>query len=197
MNSQALQGDATRGLPPGRRAMLLTLLIFLTPVLVGGGLYVFGWRPAKSTNHGELVHPPRPVPVAALGPEIAARATGKWLLLVAGDAPCTAECVRLIEQTRNMQVSLNRDMGRLLRIVLAAKPTEMLTALQARQPDLLVTVPPAAWQSALTPEMTAGHQHRLFVVDPAGNLMMQYAPGADAKGVRDDLEKLLKHSWIG
>lgn len=197
MNSPAVSDVTARGLTPGRRAMLLTLLIFLTPVLVGGGLYFFGWRPAKTSNHGKLVLPPRPVQVAALGAEIAPRVSGKWLLLVAGDAPCEEDCVRLTEQTRNIQVSLNRDMGRLSRIVLATSPTEPLKALQARQPDLLVTAPPAAWRSALTPEMTAGHQHRLFVVDPAGNLMMQYAPGADAKGVRDDLEKLLKHSWIG
>jgi hypothetical protein len=35
------------------------------------------------------------------------------------------------------------------------------------------------------------------VLDPAGNLMMQYPPEAEAKGVRADLERLLKFSWIG
>lgn len=178
---------------PGQRALLLTLLIFLLPIAIGGGLYLFGWRPAKTSNHGELVQPLRPVPVAALGGDVAAQAGGKWLLVIAGDAPCAAACAALAEQTRAIQVSLNREMGRLRRVVLTATPTPALAAVQARQPDLLVAPPPPAWQAALTP----GDRHRLFVVDPAGNLMMQYAPEAEAKGVRADLERLLKYSWIG
>ncbi len=193
MKASAAPPPAAPRLTPGQRALLLTLAIFLLPVAIGGGMYLLGWRPAKTSNHGELVQPPRPLPVAALGTDVATAAGGKWLLLVAGDAPCAAACVALVEQTRAIQVSLNRDMGRLRRIVLTGTPTSELRALQQRQPDLLLAAPPPAWQAALAP----GARHRLFVVDPAGNLMMQYAPEAEAKGVRADLERLLKYSWIG
>jgi hypothetical protein len=37
----------------------------------------------------------------------------------------------------------------------------------------------------------------VIIVDPDGRAMMRYPPGADAKGVRADLERLLKFSWIG
>ena len=37
----------------------------------------------------------------------------------------------------------------------------------------------------------------VVIVDPNGQAMMRYAPGADAKGIRADLERLLKYSWIG
>ncbi|HZV55069.1 MAG TPA: hypothetical protein VFF82_09020 [Rhodocyclaceae bacterium] len=37
----------------------------------------------------------------------------------------------------------------------------------------------------------------VIIVDPDGRAMMRYAPGADAKGVRADLERLLKYSWTG
>jgi len=178
---------------PARRALLLTLLIFLAPVLIGSGLYLFGWRPATTNNHGELIVPPRPLAIADLGVEPRDRVAGKWLLLVAADAPCDSACVALAEQSRAIQVSLNRDMGRLARIVLTDAPTPALQELQHRQPDLLVARLPASWQPALQP----GNRHRVFVVDPAGNLMMQYAPEAEAKGIRADLERLLKHSWIG
>lgn len=184
---------AVAGLTSGRRALLLTLLIFLTPILVGGGLYLSGWRPAKTSNHGELVQPPQAVPLAALGAEVAAKAGGKWLLVIAGDAPCAADCVALAGHTRAVQVSLNREMGRIRRIVLADAPSQALASLQEQQPDLLVAVANPAWRDILK----AGGKHRLFVVDPAGNLMMQYAPETDPKGVRADLERLLKSSWIG
>lgn len=202
MNTPPLPGGtpvapASSALTAGRRALLVTLLMCLTPVLVGGGLFAFGWRPTKTANHGALVQPPRPLPIAALG-DAAGRASGKWLLVIAGDAPCETDCVALAEGTRNIQVALNRDMGRLVRIVLAAPEASgeglaALKALQARQPDLLVVPPPDAWRAA----MAAGPRHRLFVLDPAGNLMMQYAPDAEARGVHADLERLLKASWIG
>lgn len=189
----ALDTPPRSGPTPGRRALLLTILIFLAPVLVGSGLYLSGWRPAKTVNHGELIVPPRPLLIGELAADVRARVAGKWVLLIVGDAPCAAACIRLAEQSRAIRVSLNRDMGRLARLVLSDTPTVALTELQARQPDLLVAPPPAAWLPALQP----GHQHRFFVLDPAGNLMMQYAPEAEASGVRADLERLLKHAWIG
>lgn len=37
----------------------------------------------------------------------------------------------------------------------------------------------------------------VIIVDPEGRAMMRYAPGAELKGIRADLERLLKYSWIG
>jgi hypothetical protein len=37
----------------------------------------------------------------------------------------------------------------------------------------------------------------VIIVDPEGRAMMRYAPGAELKGIRADLERLLKFSWIG
>ena len=38
---------------------------------------------------------------------------------------------------------------------------------------------------------------RIYIVDPLGNLMMYYPPGADPGGMHKDLKKLLKYSKIG
>ena len=191
--SPAIDAPPPGRLTPGRRVLLLTILIFLAPVLVGGSLYIFGWRPTKMANHGELIQPPKALAFGELAGEVRTRTAGKWLLLIAGEGPCETACTELAEQSRAIQVSLNRDMGRLARIVLTAAPTAALRDLQTRQPDLMLVAPPASWQ----PTLQAGSRHRFYVVDPAGNLMMQYAPEAEAKGVRADLERLLKHSWIG
>lgn len=176
-------------LTPGRRALLLTMLAFLLPLMIGGYLYISGWRPAKTANHGKLVLPPKPVPVATLGSD----AAGKWLLIVAGDSTCEAECIAQLRNLRSIQVSLGREIGRMRRIVMTPHETPLLAQLRAEQPDLLVTNPTTEWTSALPP----GELHRVFLVDPAGNLMMQYAPDAEPKGIRADLERLLKYSWIG
>ena len=47
------------------RPLLLILALLLMPFIVGGGLYAWGWRPAKAGNHGELLSPPRAVPPLA------------------------------------------------------------------------------------------------------------------------------------
>ena len=42
---------------------------------------------------------------------------------------------------------------------------------------------------------TAGY--RLHIIDPQGNLIMDYPADIPAKGVRGDLERLLKFAWTG
>lgn len=174
---------------PARRALLLTLLVFVLPILIGGGLFLSGWRPERTANHGDLILPPKPAPVSLLGDST----KGKWLLVIAGDGACNVDCSALAQQVRNVQVSLNREMLRIHRVLIVTEESSELAGLRARQPDLQVQAVSAEWATLLQ----AGPRHRLFVVDPAGNLMMQYAPDAEAKGIRADLERLLKFSWIG
>jgi cytochrome oxidase Cu insertion factor (SCO1/SenC/PrrC family) len=38
---------------------------------------------------------------------------------------------------------------------------------------------------------------RVYIIDPLGNLMMYYPPGAEPGGMLKDLQKLLKYSQIG
>jgi hypothetical protein len=40
-------------------------------------------------------------------------------------------------------------------------------------------------------------QSRVYLIDPLGNLMMSYAPDAKAKGMLEDLKRLLRLSSIG
>lgn len=191
-------------LTPGRRAMLLATALLLMPFAVAFGLYWFEWRPASTGNYGELIQPPRPLPPGGLAeasgaPLPTAGLHGKWLLVLAGDGPCDAACAQQIRLMRQIQVSLNKEMGRLRRVWLSAGAAAdpALPELRRQYPDLVVAVPPdgdggAAWRAALD-----GATYRLYVVDPLGNVMMRYAPDADPTRVRKDLERLLKYSWVG
>jgi hypothetical protein len=46
-------------------------------------------------------------------------------------------------------------------------------------------------------ETPAVGAERVYIVDPLGNLMMYYQPDADARGMLQDLQKLLKYSKVG
>jgi hypothetical protein len=93
---------------------------------------------------------------------------GKWSLLLIGNAGDAANAERL-DELRRVRVVLAKEWKRTQHLAIDGR----LSAL----PDLPVGT--------------------VVIVDPNGQAMMHYLPGADAKGIRADLERLLKYSWIG
>lgn len=63
----------------------------------------------------------------------------------------------------------------------------------------LIRVKPSAGLTARLTQIRQGviAEGLLFLIDPLGNIMMQYEPGFDAYKVRDDLMHLLRISQIG
>ena len=39
--------------------------------------------------------------------------------------------------------------------------------------------------------------HRVYVLDPAGRIILRYAPDADPRGILKDMERLLRYAWAG
>ena len=188
-------------LPPRNSLTMLALVVGLLamPFVIAGGLYLFGWQPARTANHGQLLNPPLPLPASGLltpdGKTLETAALGgKWLLLLSGNGPCDANCAARIDEMRRIQVSLNKDMGRLHRLVLSDQPSDAeFAAARQRQPDLLVATAPPRWLAGANG--TAGY--RFHIVDPQGRLIMDYPADVAAKSVRADLERLLKFAWNG
>jgi hypothetical protein len=179
--------------PPPRRnglpMLLLVVSLLALPFVIAAGLYFIGWQPARTTNHGHLHSPPPPLPPGGLrsadGQALpTAELGGKWLLVLSGSGPCDAACAARIDEMRRIQVSLNKEMARLRRVVLTDHAGDAeLTAARQRQPDL--------------PGSAPGAGYRLHVVDPQGRLIMDYPVDVAAKGVRADLDRLLKFAWTG
>ena len=186
--------------------------IFALPFLIALGLYSFEWRPASTTNHGQLMEPPRLLPASGLvtpeGRRLAdGELRGKWLLVQVGAGVCEAICQQALQQARQVHVALNKEMGRVRRVwlsteaVWAAAP-ERLGALQGRYPDLLVAAPAPGdegegWRDAFSPVPAGTLTPGLYIADPAGNLMMHYPESFSSEGLFRDLERLLRYSWLG
>ena len=194
-------------LNPARRAILLVTTLLAMPFAVAFGLYWFEWRPTTLGNHGELIQPTLPLPESGLDnadgrPLPTAELRGKWTLVLISKGPCAAICQQHLQQMRQVQVSLNKEMGRLHRVLLgdssaALSSDTSLPALRQSYPDLLIAAPAAgkdgdAWRSTLD-----GTNHSFYVIDPLGNVMMRYTDKPDMQGMRKDLERLLKYSWVG
>ena len=94
--------------------------------------------------------------------------TGRWSLVLLGDGECDAACTARLDELRRVRTALAKQMHR-------------TRHLRAAAPPALASLPAGT----------------VLIVDPRGTAMMQFPPGASGQGIRDDLERLLKLSWIG
>jgi hypothetical protein len=188
-----------------RRTLLLIGLLFLLPVALAFYLY-YGhgnWRPTETTNHGDLIVPPRALPVVTLrGPEGAAserRFDHSWSLIYVGDGSCDARCREALYVMRQVRLALNRDSDRVQRTFLYTgdccdEPYFAQQQAGVIRLNLDSDVGGRLLRAFPTPPVESG---RIWLCDPHGNLMMSYASGADAKGMLADLKRLLNLSHIG
>lgn len=192
--------DALPVTKPARYTMALLVATFVLPFVLGTGLYLSGWRPEKFGNHGDLIQPPRPMPETGLlqadgRPLPTAELRGKWLLMLPIEGSCGASCRESLQQMSNVHLALNKEQGRLRRVLVSTEGSPPFAELQQTYPDLLVAKldPEASAEWASTLDNTG---QGLLIADPLGNVIMRYDEAAEMRGVHKDLERLLKYSWI-
>lgn len=179
--------------PPNRRLLYLLIAVFFVPILASFVMYYgMDWRPATQTNHGELYQPARPLPQAAIV------LRDKWTLVYVGDGACDAACRTALVYARQTRLSLNQEMTRVDRVLLATSHCCDRAYLDAEQAGLtLVDGAAPALRDFVAAFPAADRAVSLFVVDPNGNLVMRHDVRKDPKGLLTDLKKLLKLSHIG
>ena len=200
-----------RGFLSSRQAFVLLALIFLAPTFVALVMHNVGdgWQPEGSTNHGNLIHPARPL---ELPPDLAHGEGslndylhGKWTLVYLASAECGEACRHNLYKMRQARLAQNEQIKRVQRLLVmgsTAVPEELSAFLTAEHPRMdFVTLgaEPFGHLSGMfrIDELSAGEAGRIYIVDPLGNLMMYYPPDADPRGLLKDLQKLLKYSRIG
>jgi len=185
-----------------RRQLLLLASVFLVPLGAAAWLYFSsGWRPAPGM-HGELIDPPRPLPPASFvlpdggtAPRDVLR--GRWFLVYLANGSCDDCCITAMTELAELRFALDKDAARVRRVILhggdCCRPDSL-----AADADLLVlgaTGTDGVAFRALFPEAAGGA--RIYIVDPHGNLVMSYPAPGSARGLLEDLERLLRLSRIG
>jgi cytochrome oxidase Cu insertion factor (SCO1/SenC/PrrC family) len=201
----------TPAVPPAvlrnrRLQLLLVAALFFGPFALAFYFYYGGATPARGrTNHGELIEPARPLPASGLvsapgAPAAEELLRSKWSLATVSDGRCETACRKALGDARAVRLALGPDGERVRRVLIVAAPCCTLPLPQEEPAD-----------RALATGWTEGNAGRallelfpgkdvpgaLYLVDPRGNLLMRYAPGADPKGLLKDLERLLRLSQIG
>jgi hypothetical protein len=195
-----------------RRILIGVGLMFFAPLALSFYLY-YGkfWHPGGRVNAGELIDPARPVAALALPLALPPSGTGaaqtdpqflkgKWTFLYVQSGRCDDECRRHLYDTRQVRLALDREMNRVQRIFIGDSDCCDLKELLAAHPDLIAIRASPADEPLLDllPERTGAlNSHRVYLIDPMGNLMMFYAADAKPKGMLEDMKRLLRLSSIG
>ena len=197
---------------PGRSRLKLLVLfvLFLLPVVAAYVLYFSGWRSAETINYGELVQPPRSigdVDLSKPGGESMPfhRLRGKWTLVYFAPDGCDAACVQALQTMRQAHAAQGREMERVQRVMIISDSLVVTGTAAAIEdnPRLIVLRASAAKLRELSASfITHGRSplegpQRIYLVDPLGNLVLSYPPGANASGMRKDLARLLRVSQVG
>lgn len=206
--------DISTNKPAVKRSLTPMVLVFLcslAPIVAAFVVYMNPqWWPSDSSNYGTLLTPQRPMPPASElrlttldgKPFDLESLKGKWLLVAADGAACPESCARKLFITRNSHASQGKNVDRLARVWFitddAVVPDKVLEAYKG---TVMVRVDPDQLARFLLARDTAagqpGLQDPIWVIDPLGNLMMQYPAEADGVRVRKDISKLVYNSRIG
>jgi hypothetical protein len=192
-----------------RRLLIVLALMFFAPLGLAFYLY-YGpgtWHPGGHVNAGELIQPARPLPSVAL-PLWGSGTTDpnflkhKWTFLYVLTGPCADHCRSRLYDTRQVRLALDRDMDRVQRVFIADPECCDAQFVHEQHPDLITIRAGAAAAPllALLPERDGSSDAqapRVYLIDPLGNLMMSYPADAKAKGMLEDMKRLLRLSSIG
>lgn len=177
--------------------------LFLLPLLLSFWMYYgTSWRPLAHVNHGELITPARPLPASKLPILMGAPRSGtlfhhNWSIVYIGAGQCDESCRNALYVMRQTRLALNNEMTRVDRVFLVTASCCDRGFLAREHGGLVVVDASKPEAGALLQVFPEGRENSLFIVDPLGNLMMRFDTHQNAKGLLQDLQKLLRLSSIG
>ncbi|MDD5114755.1 MAG: hypothetical protein PHC94_12125 [Methylobacter sp.] len=189
---------------------LLIISIFamsIVPFLMAWGLKKNPQFLSGRTNHGQLIMPAVTTERSELlgfdqfSQDNIKELAGHWLIVnVIPSKECNELCLQSIQKTKQLRLMLNKELTRTRRIVLVLQdvPPEIASKWWESDDTLLKIKPSEAIVKKIA-DLRSGFipDGMIFLMDPLGNLMMQYEPGFDPYDVKNDLMHLLRISQIG
>lgn len=194
------------------RSYLIGLFaVFFGPLFFAMWLFYVpnSWLSSKTQNHGTLIAPVQPLEefeLAAIDGSSWSQEefTGKWTLLYIGDETCDLHCEANLFKMRQVRLTLGRDSERVQRKYLGIsthknthKNTPAISEIFSKYNRMQVAWFDEQDVDKSLPQFKDFPIHRIYVIDPHGNLMMWYSKDATSKGMKKDLKRLLKVSKIG
>ncbi|MEJ2361815.1 MAG: SCO family protein [Gammaproteobacteria bacterium] len=194
-----------------RIKLVILFAIFLIPVIAAYIIHKHPeWQPKGTINHGVLYKPsvrikPFSLLTEAGKPYKLSDMTGKWSLIYIGGANCDKDCRVTLIKARDARWAQGTEATRIkyYYLLTADRYNGDKAKLHKAFPEMVMLHGDPGQREALLQQFKhsktqeVGKANRLYLVDPAGMLMMQYPYGFRHIGLMEDLKYLLKWSQIG
>ncbi len=188
-----------------RLTLIALMALFLSPVIAA-----WLWTPDTFRNRGELIDPPRPLVnvqmISADGNNVdLATLFGRWTYVFFVEAGCDESCKQLADAIERVRLSQGKNEKRVRLMVVTLNPDSLSSLEEIRliMPKIIVLGVSASKKKQLLRQfMLQGGESMpqsgsVFLVDPMGNLMMNYPVNTDPTDLRKDISRLLRASRIG
>lgn len=191
-----------------RLAFIGLVLLFVVPIVaaivmhsIGGGVGT-----SHTVNRGELVKPARPVGEHVLLREQGEALPsdyfmGKWTMVYIDSGECNEDCQANLYTIRQSRLALGGEKERVQRLMVL---TDGKVSVNLREllkehfgMDVVTAQSLESFANVFNKDGATAATRRIYLVDPLGNLMMQYPVNMEPKGIIKDMERLLKYSRIG
>jgi hypothetical protein len=193
-----------------KRNRLLVLLIFGMTIIPFAVAWLLGGKASfikGQVNNGQLITPIVTtkrddfIGIDDFSTQNIGEMKGRWVMLnVVPDNGCGEVCLEAVYKTKQLLLMMNKDLIRIRRVVAVVPDIKPETVNQWFSDDkVLLKIRPSLELTQKLSQIKAGRipDGMLFLMDPLGNLMMQYDPGFDPYKVKSDLMHLLRISQIG
>jgi cytochrome oxidase Cu insertion factor (SCO1/SenC/PrrC family) len=203
MNDQ-LNAEQKKVQKRSRTSIVILLLVFIAPWLFALFFYMNPQFQPGPKNKGILYKPVINLNkfnfVSVEGnPFTLEELLGKWTLIYIGGAECAAMCQETLLKARNGIIAQGKEGTRVRYIYISLEQRfAQLESLKNKYAGLiLLTAANEAGLDSLSMfragnDGQVGKDDRLYLVDPAGNLLMHYPAGFKDLGLMEDLKHLLK-----
>jgi hypothetical protein len=186
----------------------ITIIVIFAMSIVPFG---FAWFLAKNpdivklgTNNGALISPPKVTSADdfsgydSFSAQNMNELKGHWVLVNPVPKNCEETCRDALYKTHQLTLMMGKDIARIRRLAVVFEKSYQLPAEWRDDGRLLKVLPSLSLREKLTQlNSQPSTEGMLIIMDPLGNLMMQYPSGYDPYQVKSDLGKLLRISQIG
>lgn len=167
-----------------RLKLVALLAVCAAPVALAWLAWHYGWGTGKPGNYGELIAP-RTLSGAPFD-----ELRGKWILVSFDSAACDAYCEKKLYFMRQLRTAQGKDQARLERVW-------VLTDAGSPRPQLMEAIAGTLVSRAQPGGFPGNPVDHIYLVDPLGNLMLQFPRDPDPSKMLKDLQRLMKYSQVG
>ncbi|MBM3360035.1 MAG: hypothetical protein FJY41_01190 [Betaproteobacteria bacterium] len=184
-----------------RLKLIGIILLFFMPVIYAWYLVFFTdfKMDSKGVEHGLLIRPIIQIGNSKLVEPVSGKIyelTGKWTLVSFIENKCDNSCEYQLYELRQIWLALGKDADKIQRLaIVKSRDLMSLQQIKLSQGQLVLKDDSDLSRLSNLFRSQADFQNEsIYLIDPYGNLMMQYKKGTNPSGIIKDIERLIRIS---